>query len=177
MPSLQQSDDRFMQRLQVIEGGSGYFKGVIDDPTETVPNQLTGLRRSLRINLSTPVSTGMVIKTLTGSIYILADFADSTNLFRSFRLFEVTGQYTWGTRTKGVDVVTGLAKDSGMIDNGLIYGLYEPTSSNIFDRQLHREFENVQFITNRHIVADDLVDGKRVASVHDALGVRVATLT
>jgi hypothetical protein len=176
--SLQTADDRFMHRIQVIEFGSGYFKGIIDEPQQgSIPvAQFVNGRRVLRVNPETPVKPGMVVKTTGGSVFILAELGDSGEIFKSFRMVETTGKYLWQTRGKVIDAVTGLAGDSGLSAGGLIWGSYEPGTREAFDRQAHVDLETARLVTNQPVRRDEVVDGRRVNRVDAQLGVYVLTL-
>lgn len=178
MASLQKADDRFMHRFEVIEGGSGFFKGVIDEPSQgSLPvYQWVNGRRILRVNPNTPISAGMVIRTSNGSVFIVAVLGDAEDIFDSYRLVEVTGKYLWQTRTKTVEPITGLDKDSGLNAGTLIWGSYEPAATEMFDRQIRSSFETARFVTNKPVELNDIVDNKRVARADAQLGVYVLTL-
>lgn len=179
MPSLRKVNDRFLERISVIEKGSGYFLGIIDEPSQgTIPAyQFTSPRRLVRTNPGVPLKSGMVIRTKGKATYIVGDLGDSDDVFQSFRLFETTGQYQWQTRGHGIDPVTELASEESIIDNGLIWGTYEPDSKEAIDRQLHLDMESGRFITNTPLKRDDIVDGKRVTRVDRVLGLYMANLT
>jgi hypothetical protein len=66
--------------------------------------------------------------------------------------------------------VTGLEKDSGLVDQPPIWGCYEP-SPEMFDRQLHANFETGRFITTADVKRDDVVNGMKVSRVDMQLGV------
>jgi hypothetical protein len=178
MPSLQKVNDRFTTRIEVIENGSGFFQGIVDEPSQgSLPSyQFTNGRRVLRMNPGVPVKASMVIKTAGGAIFIVGNLGDDDTVFQSFRLFETTGRYTWQTRGKRIDPVTKLPEDTGIQVKGSIWGTYEPGSQEIFDRQLHLDVETGNFITNADIQRDDLIDGKRVTRVDRVLGVKLAVL-
>ena len=178
MPSLQKANNRFLTRLQVIDQGSGFFQGIVDEPSQgTIPSyQFTNGRRILRTNPGVPVRAGMVIKTEGGSTFITGTLGNDDLVFQSFRLFEVTGKYSWQTRGKSINPVTKLPQDTGLISKGDIWGVYEPSSQEVFDRQLHLDLEAGNFITNADIQRDDMINGKRVTRVDGVLGVKLAVL-
>ena len=178
MPSLQKVNNRFTTRIQVIEGGSGFFQGIVDEPSQgSLPSyQFTNGRRILRTNPGVPVKASMVIKTAGGATFITGNLGDDDTIFQSFRLFETTGRYKWQSRGKTVDPVTLLKQDSGLVDKGTIWGVYEPGSQEIFDRQLHLDVEGGNFITNAPVQRDDMVEGKRVTRADRVLGVTLAVL-
>jgi len=179
MPSLQKVNNRFLTRIAVIENGSGFFQGIVDEPSQgSLPSyQFTNGRRILRTNPGVPVQSGMVIKTQGEAIFIVGNLGDDDTVFQSFRLFETTGRYQWQTRGKSIDPVTKLPQDTGLISHGLIWGAYEPSSQEVFDRQLHLNMETGNFITNANVQRDDIIDDKRVTRVDNVLGVKLAVLS
>lgn len=179
MPSLRKVNDRFLTRIEIIDKGSGFFHGIIDEPSQgTIPSyQFTNGRRILRMNPGVPVKASMVIKTKNGATFITGNLGDDDDVFKSFRLFEATGKYHWQTRGKTIDPVTNLPEDTGLVDKGLIWGVYEPASQEVFDRQLRLDMETGNFITNASIKRDDVIDGKRVTRVDNVLGVKLAVLS
>jgi hypothetical protein len=181
MPSLHNADDRFGTLLTVIEGGSGDFTGIVSEPGQgEVPSYQFNLpRRLLRVNSGLPLQTGMVVRSPEGTTWMLAKHGDSEvhsgALFRNFRLFEATQQFSWEKRGKVIDPITRLPKDAGMVAQPDIWGSYEP-SPEMFDRQMRTSFEAGRFITTADVKRDDIVDGKKVSRVDIQLGLRLCTL-
>lgn len=181
MPSLQSADDRFGTLLTIIEGGSGQFTGIVTEPGQgEVPSYQFNLpRRLLRVSTDLAITPGLVIRTPEGSVYMVARHGDSEgnrgSIFRTFRLFEATEQFTWRRRSKVIDPVTRLEKDSGLTEQGVIWGSYEP-SPEMFDRQLRTTFETARFITNAQVQKDDVVNGMKVSRVDNQLGLKLVTL-
>lgn len=178
MPSLQKADDRFMHRIEIIENGSGFFKGLIDEPQQGSPPifQFVNGRRVLRVNPAVPILPRMVIRTQGGGVFIVAELGDNEGIFQSFRLIETTGRYAWKTRGKTIDPITQLEEDTGPQNQGMIWGSYEPAATEMFDRQMRTSFETARFVTNALVHVDDIVDNKRVARADRQLGVSVLTL-
>lgn len=181
MPSLSATNRRFKTRFEVLEGGSGFFHGVINEPGQgEVPSYQFNLpRRLLRVDAKLPVSDGMVIQDQEGTTFMVGKHGSSESrggvLFRSFRLFEATKQFTWQKREKAIDPITMLPRDVGMVDQTPLWGCYEP-SPEMFDRAVRSSFEGGRFITNRLIERDDIVDGRKVTRVDEQLGVYICTL-
>lgn len=121
----------------------------------------------------------MVLKTEMGSVYMVGRHGDSEQgdgtLFRTYRLFEAERQFTWLRRSKVIDPVTRLARDTGKTDKGLIWGAFEP-SPEMFDRQLRSSFETGRFITNADVQEDDIVNDMKVSRVDMQLGLRLVAL-
>lgn len=181
MPSLQRADDRFGTPLTLIEGGSGVFTGVITEPNQgEVPAYLFNLpRRLLRVDAQLPVKAGMVVRGSAGTTWMLGEHGDAETgwgvIFRSFVMFEATQQFTWQKRTKIIDTITTLERDAGLVDQPPIWGCYEPAPE-MFDKQLHSNFEIARLITTADVKRDDMVNGMKVNRVDVQLGVRIVTL-
>lgn len=181
MPSLRSSDDRFGTELTIIEGGTGTFTGVLAEPGQgEVPAYQFNLpRRLLRVEHHLPVRPGQVLRTELGTVYMVGRHGDSEArggaLFRTFRLFEADNQYTWKRRGKAIDPVTRLPKDTGLVDQPMVWGAYEPMPE-MFDRQLRSSFETARFITTADVQEDDVVNGMKVARVDMQLGLRLVML-
>lgn len=181
MPSLSAVNRRFTTRFEIVEGGSGYFNAVINEPGQgEVPAYQFNLpRRLLRVEDGIPVNTGMVIRDPEGTVYMLGKHGSSESrgktLFRSFRMFEANAQYTWEKRSKEVDPITKLQKDTGLVVHAMIWGCYEP-SPEVFDRAVRTNFETGRFITNRLVDRDDVIDGRKVTRVDEQLGIYICTL-
>lgn len=181
MPSLQRADDRFGTPLTVVDGGSGRITGVVSEPGQgEVPSYQFNLpRRLLRVDIRSPLKAGMVVKSREGTIWMIGSHGDAETydgtLFRTFRMFEATQKFKWEKRGKAIDPVTRLPKDTGLVAQPEIWGVYEP-SPEMFDRQMRTTFEGGRFITNAPIERDDVVDGKKVSRVDIQLGLRLAQL-
>jgi hypothetical protein len=121
----------------------------------------------------------MVIRASAGTTWMLGEHGDAeTNrgvLFRSFVMFEATQKFTWKKRGKTIDPVTKLERDTGLVDQPAIWGCYEP-SPEMFDKQLHSNFETARLITTADVQRDDVVNGMKVNRVDMQLGVRIVTL-
>lgn len=182
MPSLRNADDRFGALLTIIDGGSGQFTGIVSEPGQgEVPAYAFNLpRRLLRVEAGLPLRAGQVVRSPEGTVWMLGQHgaAETNNgtLFRNFRLFEATGQFRWERRGKAVDPTTRLPKDTGLQLAGMIWGVYEPGSSELFDRTVHSSFETGRFITTAPVELNDMIDGKKVSRVDLQLGVNVVTL-
>lgn len=136
-------------------------------------------RRLLRVETRMPVTTGMVLRTPEGTVFMVgAHGAAETHqgaLYKNFRLFEATGQFSWQRRGKEIDPATRLPRDSGLQDLPAIWGAYEPTPE-MFDRQMRTSFEAGRFITTADVQLNDVVDGKKVSRVDVQLGLRICVL-
>lgn len=181
MPSLQRADDRFGTRLSIIEGGSGQFTGVVSEPGQgEVPAYQFNLpRRLLRVAATMPVKAGIVIRSPEGTVWMLGSHGTAEGhqgaLFRTFRLFEASQQFSWQKRGKTIHPVTKLEQDAGLVDQPPVWGAYEP-SPEMFDRQMRTSFEAGRFVTNADVKINDVIDGRKVSRVDIQLGLRLCTL-
>lgn len=182
MPSLSAVDTRFLSTFIIIEGGVGTFQAIINEPGQgEVPSfQFNLPRRLMRLGVGVPVEAGMVVRDQFGAVFMLGKHGASESrgkvLFKNFRLFEATDQFTWRGRGKEIDPTTRLERDAGEISKGMIWGVYEPETREAFDRQMRSNFETGRLITNRQVLLDDLIDDKKVTRVDEQLGLYIATV-
>lgn len=178
MPNLIRPTDRFSKPLEIIEGGSGKFKGVMDEPPQgmVAAYAFTEPRRLLRMRPDQRIPVGCVIKDAMENTFIVAEQGASVDVFKSYRLFDTTGRYKWERRTTVVESITGLETDEIINqDMGMIWGVLEPQPEQ-FDRQIRSSFEISRFITNKGIQTNDIINGERVTRVDNLLGVYLISL-
>lgn len=181
MPSLSAVNSRFTTRFEIVDGGSGFFDAIINEPGQgEMPSYQFNLpRRLLRVEAGVPIDAGIVVRDPEGSTFMLGKHGSSESrggtLFRSFRMFEATGQFRWEKREKVIDTITMLPKDTGLLPQVPLWGCYEP-SPEVFDRAVRMNFETGRFITNRKVDRDDMIDGRKVTRIDEQLGLYIVTL-
>ena len=183
MLSLDNADERFKTRFEIIENGSGVFSGIIDEISQTqVPSYVfSPPRRLLRVDKLLPINTRMIVRTQGGTVFLIGQHGDSETtqgtVFRSYRMFQATKRYHWQRRVSTVNKLTKLPETDGVQDMTppYIWGSYEPTPEQ-FDRETHVSIETARFITNHPIQRQDRIDGKDVVRVDEQLGLFIATL-
>lgn len=182
MIGLKCIDDQFEIEFSIIENGSGNFKGIIDEISQTqAPSYVfSPPRRILRVNPRLLLSTSMIIRSPGGTTYMMGEHGDSETsegvVFKSFRLFETHTRFPVERRTQVVDAFTGLKKDSVQTQVTTIWGAYEPLPE-VFDREIRVPTETARFITNYPLQRQDIIEGKSVFRVDKQLGLYIATLT
>lgn len=171
----------FESTFNVIEGGSGVVRGVIIDVAQgAVPSNIyTAPRSILRTSIPTNLHPGLVLQSRAGTKYLVGDngpeeYADET-LFYSWRLYVINRQVSWQRRQQTTDPVSGLERDSGVIEMGPIWTTLEPIDRATMDRKTHVEFESYHFVTGRPVAMGDILDGKTVSRSDLQLGVYVGT--
>lgn len=183
MVSLKNTGRRFEIQLAIVEGGSGFFRGEL---TETDQKQIpvyafVNPRHVLRTRGTVALQSGMVIRSPAGLHYIVGDNGPSERpegeIWQSYRLFEATRQVTWERRTKVIDPVTKLPRDTGRTDMGLIWAAVEPLDREVSDFRMSASFEQSRVITGQPIQQDDLVDGRKVTRAESVLGCTIGVLT
>lgn|SRR3990167_419579 len=184
MPNLKNVNSRFKVPLRIIEGGSGTIHAVINEAPQTqLPSySFNNPRRILRVEPFVPLRTGMVVETEEKNRFIVGHNGDSEvgrwgSLWRSFRLFETTGQYTHQRRVKRIDPVTGFDRDDGLETIGTIWGALEPLEREAFDRQMRTSVEQSRFISGQPVLRDDIVDGRPVIRADLMLATWVSILS
>lgn len=179
MVSLSTVQRRFEVPLQILEGGSGIFHGVLAESEQN--SQPTYVfahpRRVLRVKATSPVRTGMVVVSPSGEKLLVGENGPSETaggvLWQSYRMFKVTRQVEWYRRTFAIDPITQLERDIGMQSMGTPWLVVEPMDRETSDSKLKRSFETTRFLAGADIQADDLLDGHQVTKCDTQLGIRV----
>lgn len=183
MPSLSNIDRRFQVPLTVVEGGSGIVYGVLTeaDQKQLPVNVFINPRHVLRTKVQTAIKAGMVLKTASGSHYIVgyngpSEQAQGT-IWQSWRLFEATKQIEWRRRRKVVDPITKLERDDGYEPMGTIWAAFEMLSRQLTDYRAVENFEQTQIIVGQPVKLDDILDNRKVTRMVPTMGVQVGAIT
>ncbi len=178
---LDATDNLFRLRLEVIEGGVGFFLGILDEPDQSPkpPYIFTANRRALRVDPNSPIAPGMVIRTPGGMVFMVAENGPSEQtggVFKSFRLFEATHRMTWSRRIEVMDPIVGVTKDAGLEDKGLIWCAFEPDQKETLDRALRANFETSRVTTTSLVERDDLIGEFKVTRADQLIGLRICSV-
>lgn len=181
---LHKAERRFYRRFEIIDGGSGFFYGLMSETEQqSQPSYVfVAPRHVLRTKSPSSVRPGMVMRTESGRVYIISHNGPSERregtLWESYRLFEVSGQYKWERRRKVVDPITRLERDDLSTQNlGMIWCAMEPFDREAVDREMRFSFQQQRVITGAPIMAGDIVNGAAVTKVDTQLGVYIGVLT
>lgn len=182
MVSLKSVQSRFEMPFEVVEGGSGQLRGVIGEAPQTAQpsNIFVAPRQVLRVPAQSLAGPRMVIRTPAGGHFLLGnngrgEVAQGT-LWNSFRLFEINHKVTWKRRVKEEDLITGLAQDVGLVALGTVWCVTEVIDRENLDRKLHESQEQIRFLCGAEVLADDILDGRKVIRSEVQLGLRVGVL-
>jgi hypothetical protein len=183
MLSLSSADEKFKTKFQIIENGVGVFRGVMDDPTQSLggASSLLPPRNVLRVERNLPIRSNMVIQSEGGTVYLLGHHGVSEGMqgvvFRSFLLLQALRKFHWQRPFHEIEPLTQLKGTEGLkeMTPPFIWGTYEPLQEQ-FDRELHISSETGRFITNQPIQMQDRIDGRNVVRVDQQLGLYIATL-
>lgn len=183
MVSLKSVTDRFEITFNLIEGGSGFVRGVLAEAEQnSQPSYVfSPPRLTLRVKTKGLLQPGVTIQSPDGLVYLVGYNGPSENhtghLWDSFRLFRATGQVPWSRRETTTDLVTGLPKDSGIVELGMVWSVIEQIDRETLDRKIHSSVEQARYITSARIREDDILDGRQVTRADLQLGLMVGTLT
>lgn len=183
MSLLKKITAKFAIQFDVIGGQSGVIRGVMSETDQnSQPSYIfVAPRHVLRVEHPTAFSDGTVIRSPGGDVYLVGYNGPSETwhgtLWKSFRLFRISGQYSWERRTRVQDPITRVDKEGPVEDKGLIWAVIEPMDREQSDREMRQNFEQARFITNAAVVADDVIDGRRVTKVDRQLGLSIGVLT
>lgn len=183
MASLKKVAKRFEVPLAVVEGGSGILSGLLVEPSQLMlqDNVFINPRRVLRTDENAPVKAGMVLQTPAGLHYIVGNNAPTErpggSTANHWWLFETTGQVSWKSRLKVIEIVTQLEQDAGYTDPVMIWAAYEPLDRQVLDRHMATNFPQARLITGQNVQPDDVIDDRKVTLINPALGLNIITLT
>jgi hypothetical protein len=183
MASLSKVGRRNEIAFTVVEGGRGVVHGEMSeaDQKQIPVYAFVNPRHVLRTRGPTALREGMVLRTPSGAHMIVGQNGPSEQaqgtLWQSWRLFEATQQVHWQRRKKITDIVTGLPRDDGLEDMGMIWAALEPLDREVGDFRMSASFEQARIITGRPLKHDDLVDDRKVTRAERSLGVIIGVLT
>lgn len=172
---------KFDIMFDVIEKGSGKFKGALEDINLSTGSTLEWVapRRILKAPINLALTGGMVIQSPRGVKYMVADYSPSETAmgepFRAFKLYEATSVVMLERRTTVIEVRTGMEKEGPLSDPIAIYASFEPLQE-AFDRELRIPNEKRRLITNEPLSGGDIVDGETVIEAHEFQGLWGAVL-
>lgn len=180
--SLKTVGKRFEITLSVIDRGSGRIAGVM---TETDQSQVPSYifvppRHVFRTAFPTALKPGMVVQTPAGMRYLVGENGPSEQtegtLWMSFRLYQITGRYSWVRRTTTIDPITKTPRAGAPTALGNIWAVIEPTDREEPDRKMQLSMEKARFLSGHPVEADDLLGPYRVLRSDHVLGVYIGFL-
>lgn len=183
MVSLKSVGERYEIPFSLVEGGTGIVTGIL---TETDQNSQPSYifvqpRHVLRTLAPTAIKNGMVLRSPSGSLFIVGANGPSETyrgtLWQSFRLFEPTARVPWQRRKFRVDPISKQKREDGITELGLIWVAIEPIDREAYDVTLRTSFEQTRFITGAAVKSDDLIDNRAVTKVDKQLGLSIGVLT
>lgn len=184
MPSLASVGRRFHKLFQVIEGGTGYVRGVMSevDQEEQPSFIFVQPRHVLRTPYPSALKSGMVIRAESNTVFIVGDNGPSENyqgiLWNSFRLFEATGQYQWGRLLTEEDFITHIPRtDPEPIDLGMVWAAIEGMDREVSDREQRVVFGQHRVIAGADLREGDLLDNRTVTKLDRQLGLAIGVIT
>lgn len=183
MVSLASVSDRFEITLKIVEGGSGFVRGVLAEAEQnSQPSYVfSPPRLTLRVKVKGLLTPGVALQSPDGVVYLVGYNGPSENhsghLWDSFRLFKATGQVSWSRRQVVEDLVTGLPRDAGVVEIGTVWAVIEQIDRESFDRKIQTSIEQARYITAAKVLADDLLNGRQVTRADEQLGLMVGTIT
>lgn len=178
--SLANVSRRAESMLKTIDGFP--FPGTIFAQNEgTVPSyDFSEPRFLVRVRMSSPVVSGMIIVGIDGRKFITADHDQASlsgeMLYRTLKLFPANRNMKWERETTITDTLTGLEKGTGKADLGTIWCMNEPITKEPIDLTLRIKEQMFRIITNADIKENDVLDGMIVRRIDNVLGVKLIEL-
>lgn len=150
--------------------GGGRFRGFLTAPaignTATLqPLRLLHVPRPCNV-----VRACAVVTDPQGTKFLLMDSPQGMVDTWSFRAVQVSQEYSWERKFKGKDPVSGMERDNGSVDMGVIYAYLENPVEVSLERLTETRY---QFYTGQDVQVGDTVSGKAVKQVSKVLGVNL----
>ncbi len=129
--------------------------------------------RSLVVSSKGIASVGAVVVAPGGHKILLLETAPDFEWAESYRAAYVSREYTWSRRVVVTDPVSHVARNEGLQDMGLIYAHFEKPEVQMFQGNKETKY---RFLTGQCVIAGDIIDGKSVKRVYDAMGVKAVEI-
>jgi hypothetical protein len=176
LPSLGRNFSAFEGWLNTTTGLR--FRGIIMPASESVSgSQILENRLLLKTRPNEPVSEGMLVLDQAGRPFLLGrddtQLSEGASIAKTYRMFRMTGQYSWQRAASGTDTVTGLAKRTGQTEMGPIYAAIEHLSNLDVDRGTHMTSVKYQVITSAAVQLQDQIDNHLVRRITQVFGIYV----
>lgn len=176
-PMLGNAAARFDTTFQIVNGPR--FRGQLQEIADTTRvSNFHSARRLLRVRPGSAVRVRDVFRTSGGQLFLCASHGDRfriDQLFREFKLFEMTEIAEWLRKEVTVDPVTGLEVGGDYVSKGPIYVAEEPAGDE--EDQIRIPRQTFRLITGADLKVDDMVNGMIVRAVTTELGVTVAEIS
>lgn len=175
--------ERFHIPFSVIDHGAGTVVGTLSETDQSSQPSYVFVRprHVFRTPSPTAVTSKMVIQSPFGDKYLVGANGPSDTwrgqLWQSFRVFEVTGQYSWKRRGKVKDPITKTDRDGPPQEMGPIWAVIESLDREQSDREMREFFEQSRFITGHPVKQGDMLDNRSVSKVDEQLGLYIGILT
>lgn len=162
--------ERFVKDMMTLEGTG--IRGVIMPASdrEGSPFEFSAPRVVLRTRVDSEVTPGVIFRSPGGPLYMVGDHFAAEADYKSWLIFLIENQFKWERPTEAADTLTGLPKNSGKTDLGMIYASVEYDRRMFTDPGLRLKTERVTLITNVAVKPGDLLDGNLVTRVTQDLG-------
>lgn len=129
--------------------------------------------RKLMVKSPGIARVGIVVVDPGGRKILLLETAPDLAWAEAYRAAYVSQEYPWKRRITVVDPVSKVKRDAGMADMGLIYAYFEKPESIMFEGAAQTKY---RFLTGQDVISGDVIDGRNVKRVYEAMGVKVVEL-
>lgn len=175
MSRLSRTSKRFESPIKIV--GGPRTVGVIHLPSDlTDPGiEFAYPKMALRVGRHSIVRPGHVIETESG--YFLLASHTSTFEYRTLYMLQCDRQVRWTQPVTTIDPVSGLRTSGGPPqDRGDIWVLWERNRREYADLPIRFNQETTLSATGSQVEIGDMLDGRKVTRVNQALGIRVLEL-
>jgi hypothetical protein len=154
------------------------FRGIIMPAPEVVSaGEIVEHRLLLKTRPNEPVAAGMLITDPTGRPFLLGrddtQLSEDTAISKTYRLFRMTGQYSWTRVVSTTDIVTNLPKRVNEQSLGPIYCAIEQYKRLDIDKGTYMAAETKTVITGSPVQFQDKIDTFIVRRITPVFGIYI----
>lgn len=175
MNRLSNTGDKFKMKLNKVGGGQFYGQFLDIPDTSRVSNFLS-TRRYLRTKPNTTVKPCDVI--IANNVkFVVAEHGDGffkEVIYKHFKLFEVSHEYTWKAKTVTKNPLTGLQETTLSTEPSTAYISMQPKSD--IEDSINIPQQTYTAISNIEVTRGEIIDKYVVVKIDKVLGVYLLEL-
>lgn len=175
MSRLRRTSERFQSPIKII--GGPRTVGVIHLPSDTTDPgiEFAYPKMALRVGRRSIVKPGQVVETDAG--YFLLAHHSATLDYKTFYMLQCDRQVAWTRPVSTVDPITKLETTGGAPQPlGEIWVMWERNRREYADLPIRFNQETTLSATGSAVAIGDMLDGRKVTRVNEALGIKVLEL-
>lgn len=129
--------------------------------------------RTLVVKSRGIVSPGVVVQAPGGDKLLVLEYSNDHDWSEAYRAAYASGALKWERRVVETDPVSLVNRDIGMKDMGVIYAYIDKPQTLVFEGATDTKY---RILTGEAVEPGDLIDGKTVKRVYEAMGVKAVEI-